>query len=98
MPNNITYHFFQDEYKDESVDKTNTEAKEASKDTERQPPSSDSKDEASTSVNLIDTSNVDAGPLAECSGILSDLAGLRLDGDLPANFGSFMPSHLLQVF
>ena len=57
----------------------------------------DNKEEAS-SVNLIDTSCFATSAAGDSSGISSDLAGLRMDcGDMPHNFGSFLPSQLLQV-
>ncbi|XP_063828304.1 islet cell autoantigen 1 [Ostrinia nubilalis] len=87
--------FFQEEYKDDNVDKTKPN-NEVSKEAENQPPSTASKEEPSTAVNLIDTSCLEPEMSRESSGILSDLAGLRLDADMPANFGSFMPSQLLQ--
>ncbi|KAL0822331.1 hypothetical protein ABMA28_004430 [Loxostege sticticalis] len=88
--------FFQDEYKDENVNKAKTASNEVGKDNEKNHPSNASKEEPSSSVNLIDTSCLEPAPSGESSGILSDLAGLRLDSDMPANFGSFMPSQLLQ--
>lgn len=46
--------------------------------------------------NLIDT-GIEASTVNK--DINEDLAGLQLScGDAPANFGSFMPSQLLQVY
>ncbi|KAG6446586.1 islet cell autoantigen 1 [Manduca sexta] len=83
--------FFQDEFKDENSD-NNKQHPEALKAENEQ---TDNKEEATTSVNLIDTSS-ESATVGDGSETLSDLAGIRLDcGDMPANFGSFMPSQLL---
>ncbi|XP_049874256.1 islet cell autoantigen 1 [Pectinophora gossypiella] len=91
--------FFQDEYKDDkpvNSQKPNTTEPLQNKEN---PPSSENKDtsEPTSSVNLIDTSLFDTEGASNGAGISSDLAGLRLDcGNMPSNFGSFMPSQLLQ--
>ncbi|CAH0729965.1 unnamed protein product, partial [Brenthis ino] len=84
--------FFQDDYKDEKQDKPQTEI-EGKVETEKQPSKENNNEEPSTSTNLIDT--VTDEPVSE-SNVNEDLAGLLLDSDMPANFGSFMPSQLLQ--
>ncbi|XP_046968846.1 islet cell autoantigen 1 [Vanessa cardui] len=85
--------FFQDDYKDEKQEKPSGDAKEAENVNDKQP-SNDNNDEPSTSANLIDTDNQAS---TNNKDINEDLAGLQLDcGDIPANFGSFMPSQLLQ--
>lgn len=82
--------FFQDEYKDETDDTKNPP-----KPSQQQEQPHD-KDEPTTTINLIDTA-MDSGTSAENLEISSDLAGIQLDcGDMPAHFGSFMPSQLLQ--
>ncbi|CAH2039420.1 unnamed protein product, partial [Iphiclides podalirius] len=88
--------FFQDDYKDEvpDVEKDNTKNKTGNDTT-----SIEAKGEPPTSEELINTSIFEQHPgCSEIQNITSDLAGIRLDcDDLPANFGSFMPSQLLQV-
>lgn len=88
---------FQDEYKDNNPD-TSKSSEQPKTDNEAENQPSIEKHKPSTSVNLIDTSCLESEQASGNTGILSDLAGLRLDGgDMPANFGSFMPSQLLQV-
>lgn len=83
---------FQDEYKDEQ-EKTPTKSKD---DIENQPSNSNEKEEPGTSSDLINTKP--ELPATGNNDISSDLAGLSLDcGDMPANFGNFMPSQLLEV-
>ncbi|XP_075979073.1 islet cell autoantigen 1-like protein [Anticarsia gemmatalis] len=87
--------FFQDEYKDDNPNNGIKENNQPKNDNENEKqPSNDKEEKPGTSLNLIDTGCVDS---EQTSDVLSDLAGLRLDcGDMPANFGSFMPSQLLQ--
>ncbi|KAM3966284.1 islet cell autoantigen 1-like protein [Aphomia sociella] len=86
--------FFQDEYKDDENKKLKENTK-IKNDNENQSPSTSN--HTTISTNLIDTSCTESNATGENSGVLSDLVGLRLDcGDVPANFGSFMPSQLLQ--
>lgn len=86
----------QDEFKDESPVPTTSEAKPESllSDKAENDKTADKLEKQEPNfVNLIDdleNTSLDAG-------ICSDLAGLRMDSDMPANFGSFMPSQLLQV-
>ncbi|XP_050351586.1 islet cell autoantigen 1 [Nymphalis io] len=85
--------FFQDDYKDENHEKPSS-AKDAKNENEKQPSSDNNNEEPTTSGNLIDTDNEAS---INNKDINEDLAGLQLDyGDIPANFGSFMPSQLLQ--
>ncbi|XP_045766351.1 85/88 kDa calcium-independent phospholipase A2 [Maniola jurtina] len=80
--------FFQDEYKDEQP------KPESKDDIEKQPSDSNNQEEPGTSSNLINT-KTEIPPAG--NNISSDLAGISLDcGDLPANFGNFMPSQLLE--
>lgn len=91
--------FSQDEFKDKPEENKNTKAEPSQNYNEQSPLSkkNNNKQEASA-VNLIDTScfELEGG---EGSSVISDLAGLRLEcGDMPAPFGSFLPSQLLKVF
>lgn len=89
----------QDEYKDENQDnndKTISETQPGNTNSEISP--NDDKIDTTNSVKLIDTSFAEYENIVESSDVPSDLVGLRMDcGDMPANFGSFMPSQLLQV-
>lgn len=62
-----------------------------------QPSSDKAIEEPSTSTSLIDTNTEGITKPAIENNVNEDLAGLLLDCDMPTNFGSFMPSQLLQV-
>ncbi|CAH2090869.1 unnamed protein product [Euphydryas editha] len=90
--------FFKDDYKDEVQGKPSTsvesEQAKANSENDNQPSTDNNNEEPSTSGNLIDT-GMEASTVYK--DINEDLAGLQLScGDMPANFGSFMPSQLLQ--
>ncbi|XP_045450691.1 islet cell autoantigen 1 [Melitaea cinxia] len=88
--------FFKDDYKDEVQEKPSTSIEtEHPKDNENENQlSKDKNNESSTLGNLIDT-GIEAATVNK--DVNEDLAGLQLNcGDVPANFGSFMPSQLLQ--
>ncbi|XP_026762617.1 islet cell autoantigen 1 [Galleria mellonella] len=89
--------FFQDEYKDDNNhDKKIEKNTEINNDNDKQPPSTSNATDTSIST-LIDTGCIESENTGEIPGVISDLAGLRLDcGDMPTNFSSFMPSQLLQ--
>ncbi|CAB3247734.1 unnamed protein product [Arctia plantaginis] len=88
--------FFQDEYKDEKPENsTNNTGIPKSNNESKNQPSIEELQQQDASLNLIDTSCLEPEQAQGNSGILSDLAGLRLDCDDPA-FGAFMPSQLLQ--
>ncbi|XP_068618463.1 islet cell autoantigen 1 [Battus philenor] len=90
--------FFQDDYKDESPDTDKNESTNIKTESVNQP-SIENKDEPTTSNELINTNILEENVTSVTENISSDLAGIHLDcGDLPANFGSFMPSQLLQDF
>lgn len=89
----------QDEYKDKPEENQKLKSNSSQNYNEQSPlpKENSSKQEAST-VNLIDTSFLET-ETGEGSGVISDLAGLSLEcGDMPASFGSFLPSQLLKVF
>ncbi|CAK1585981.1 unnamed protein product [Parnassius mnemosyne] len=86
--------FFQDDYKDEIPDKPENEN---AKVEDGKQPSSENKEEPTTTDELINTNFFEHESTPDNQKISSDLAGINLDcGDLPAKFGSFMPSQLLQ--
>lgn len=90
--------FLQEEYKDKPEETQNAKLEPSQNNNEQTPPSKDSTNKQEAAVNLIDTSCFET-EAREGSSVISDLAGLRLDcGDMPATFGSFLPSKLLQVF
>ncbi|XP_013146729.1 PREDICTED: islet cell autoantigen 1 [Papilio polytes] len=87
--------FFQDDYKDEVPEETKNENANAN-DKENQP-SVENKDDPITSNELINTNVPNESVTADVQNISSDLAGIRLDcSDTADNYGSFMPSQLLQ--
>ncbi|XP_047517094.1 islet cell autoantigen 1 [Pieris napi] len=84
--------FFQDEYKDNNLDKSENIEKTNHNDNENQPSTAIVAD---SSDSLINTETDTQDNNVEIS---ADLAGLQLGGgDMPANF-AFMPSQLLQDF
>uniref|UniRef100_A0A2A4JQ54 AH domain-containing protein n=1 Tax=Heliothis virescens TaxID=7102 RepID=A0A2A4JQ54_HELVI len=93
--------FFQDEFKDENPEnsskpKSQNEKPKTDNEEEKQP-SSEKEAKPSTSLNLIDTSYLESELNSGNAGILSELAGLQLDcGDAQGDFGTFLPSQLLQ--
>lgn len=91
--------FFQDEYKDdnqENGDKAKSQI-ELGNTNNANSSTDDKADTITNSQILIDTNFPESENTGECSDVPSDLVGLRMDcGDVPANFGSFMPSQLLQ--
>lgn len=89
----------QDEYKDKMENVDNTNVKNDKIHTDKQETTNMNKEEATTSsINLIDTSCIEAESVMKDAGTHLDLAGLHLDyGDMPLNFGAFTPSQLLQV-
>lgn len=89
-------HNFQDEYKDEKPENSSNNTGTPKSNNEPNQPSIAEPQQQDASLNLIDTSCLESEQAEGNAGILSDLAGLRLDSDAPA-FGVFMPSQLLQV-
>ncbi|RVE53709.1 hypothetical protein evm_001601 [Chilo suppressalis] len=89
--------FFQDEYKDDKDNYVQPKPDIKDKNKENQLPPIENADNPSTSTKLVDTTCGEPENSKETSSVFSDLAGLQLNSaDAPNNFGSFMPSQLLQ--
>lgn len=86
---------FQDEFKDDNPE--TCEKSKTDNENDKQP-SNERDAKPSTSLNLIDTSYLESESSSGNAGILSELAGLQLDcGEGQGDFGTFLPSQLLQV-
>ncbi|CAH2981446.1 unnamed protein product [Chilo suppressalis] len=89
--------FFQDEYKDDKDNDVQPKPDNKDKNKENQLPPIENADNPSTSTKLVDTTCGEPENSKETLSVFSDLAGLQLNSaDAPNNFGSFMPSQLLQ--
>lgn len=95
----LSFHFLQDDYKDKPEGNKKLKQDPSQDNNEQSPLSKENNNEQEASaVNLIDTSCFES-EAGEGSSVISDLAGLSLEcGDIPAPFGSFLPSQLLKVF